>query len=445
MKKKDVTGFSKLSKQGKLEWVAQNYFTNAEDLVREFSGYWHQDTLIQKQFDEFSENTITNYYMPFGVAPNFLINNEWYCVPMVIEESSVVAAAAKSAKFWSTRGGFKAEIVDTKKIGQVHFIWNGDKQKITAFFNFLKTILIQNAKPITKNMEARGGGILNIELVDFTHEQEGYYQLKGTFETCDSMGANFINSVLEDFAHTLKQEAARYENFSEEEREVIIIMSILSNYTPECIVRVTVECPIKDIGQVEQYSAEEFTKKFALGARIAEIDPHRATTHNKGIFNGIDAVVLATGNDFRAVEAGAHTYAARRGKYSSLTYFSAENNLFSYTLEIPLALGTVGGLTSLHPVVKRALQLLGNPNAKELMTIAAAAGLANNFAAVKAMVTVGIQKGHMKMHLLNILKNMEASDKEIEQAKPYFEHRTVSYQSVREFLEIARAGKLEVS
>jgi hydroxymethylglutaryl-CoA reductase len=445
MKKKDVTGFSKLSKQGKLEWVAQNYFTNAEDLVREFSGYWHRDALIQKQFDEFSENTITNYYMPFGVAPNFLINNEWYCVPMVIEESSVVAAAAKSAKFWSTRGGFKAEIVDTKKIGQVHFIWNGNKQKINSFFNFLKPILIQNAKPITKNMEARGGGILSIELVDFTHEQEGYYQLKGTFETCDSMGANFINSVLEDFAHTLKQEAARYEIFNETEREVIIIMSILSNYTPECIVRVKVECPIKDIGQVEQYSAEEFTKKFALGARIAEIDPHRATTHNKGIFNGIDAVVLATGNDFRAVEAGAHTYAARKGKYSSLTYFSSENNLFSYTLEIPLALGTVGGLTSLHPVVKRALQLLDNPNAKELMTIAAAAGLANNFAAVKAMVTVGIQKGHMKMHLLNILKNMEASEKEIEQAKPYFEHRTVSYQSVREFLEIAKAGKLEVS
>jgi hydroxymethylglutaryl-CoA reductase len=445
MKKKDVTGFSKLSKQGKLEWVAQNYFTNAEDLVREFSGYWHRDALIQKQFDEFSENTITNYYMPFGVAPNFLINNEWYCVPMVIEESSVVAAAAKSAKFWSTRGGFKAEIVDTKKIGQVHFIWNGDKQKLNSFFNFLQPILIKNAKPITKNMEARGGGILNIELVDFTHEQEGYYQLKGTFETCDSMGANFINSVLEDFAHTLKQEAARYEIFNETEGEVIIIMSILSNYTPECIVRVKVECPIKDIGQVEEYSAEEFTKKFALGARIAEIDPHRATTHNKGIFNGIDAVVLATGNDFRAVEAGAHTYAARKGKYSSLTYFSSENNLFSYTLEIPLALGTVGGLTSLHPVVKRALQLLGNPNAKELMTIAAAAGLANNFAAVKAMVTVGIQKGHMKMHLLNILKNMEASEKEIEQAKPYFEHRTVSYQSVREFLEIARAGKLEVS
>ncbi len=445
MKKKDVTGFSKLSKQGKLEWVAQNYFPNSEEVIKEFSDYWHPNAIIQKQFDEFSENTITNYYMPFGVAPNFLINNEWYCVPMVIEESSVVAAAAKSAKFWSTRGGFQAEIIATKKIGQVHFIWNGDKQKFQTFFEYLKPILIANTKPLTKNMEARGGGILNIELVDFTHEEAGYYQLKGTFETCDSMGANFINSVLEDFAQTLKREAAQYEAFTESEREVLIIMSILSNFTPECLVRVKVQCPIKDLGQIEQFSPEEFTRRFTLGVRIAEIDPHRATTHNKGIFNGIDAVILATGNDFRAVEAGGHTYAARNGKYSSLTYFSSENNTFTYTLEIPLALGTVGGLTSLHPVVKRALQLLGNPDAKELMTIAAAAGLANNFAAVKAMVTVGIQKGHMKMHLLNILKTMNASEKEIEQAKPYFEHRIVSYQSVREFLEIIRAGKLELS
>jgi hydroxymethylglutaryl-CoA reductase len=445
MKKKDVTGFSKLSKQGKLEWVAQNYFQHPEELVREFSDYWHTNAAIQKQFDEFSENTITNYYMPFGVAPNFLINDEWYSIPMVIEESSVVAAAAKSAKFWSTRGGFKAEIVNTKKIGQVHFIWKGDPQKMQAFFQFLKPLLIENARPITKNMEARGGGILDIELVDFTHEEEGYYQLKGTFETCDSMGANFINSVLEDFALTLKAEAARYEAFSETEKEVLIIMSILSNYTPECIVRVKVACPIKDLGNIEQYSPEEFTHRFALGVRIAEIDPHRATTHNKGIFNGIDSVILATGNDFRAVEAGGHTYAARNGKYSSLTYFSAENNIFSYTLEIPMAVGTVGGLTSLHPVVKRALQLLGNPNAHELMGIAAAAGLANNFAAVKAMVTVGIQKGHMKMHLLNILKALNATEKEIDYAKTYFDNRAVSYQSVREYLDISRAGKLEIS
>lgn len=436
--KNDISGFSKLTKQGKLEWVAHQYFNDAEAFIKEFQQFWHHDAAIQKRFDEFSENTITNFYMPFGIAPNFLINGKRYSIPMVIEESSVVAAAAKSAKFWSTRGGFQAKVIDTQKIGQVHFSWQGNTEKLKDFFKYVKPILIQNAKPLTKNMEARGGGILNIELVDFTKEEDGYYQLKSTFETCDSMGANFINSILENFASTLKDEIMRYNTFTDEEKEVTIIMSILSNYTPQCLVKVKVECPIKDLGKVESYSPEEFTKRFALGVRIAEVDTHRATTHNKGIFNGIDAVVLATGNDFRAVEAGGHTYAARTGKYSSLTYFSAENDTFSYTLEIPLALGTVGGLTTLHPVVKRALELLGNPSAKELMMIAATAGLANNFAAIKSMVTVGIQKGHMKMHLLNILNNLHATEAEIASARKYFEHNTVSYQAVRMFLEQQR-------
>lgn len=439
--KKDVTGFSKLSKQGKLEWVANNHFKDADNLIQEFKSYWHTDDTVQKKFDEFSENTITNFYMPFGVAPNFLINDKWYSIPMVIEESSVVAAAAKSAKFWSTRGGFQAEIIDTQKIGQVHFSWHGDKIKFDTFFQYIKPILIQNAKPLTKNMEARGGGILDIELIDFTKEEAGYYQLKGTFETCDSMGANFINSVLENFAATLKDEIMRYQHFNDVEKEVTIIMSILSNYTPNCVVKVKVSCPIKDLGNVEIYSPEEFTRRFALGVRIAEIDPHRATTHNKGIFNGIDSVVLATGNDFRAIEAGGHTYASKAGKYTSLTYFSSENNQFTYTLEIPLALGTVGGLTSLHPVVKRALEMLGNPGAKELMMIAASAGLANNFAAIKSMVTVGIQKGHMKMHLLNILNTLHASAEEIKSAKIFFETNAVSYQAVRDFLENNRDTK----
>lgn len=434
MQKKDISGFSKLSKREKLAWISANYFLNHPDFEKEMMQYWHPEKEIQQTFDDFSENTLTNFYMPYGVAPNFLINQEWYCLPMVTEESSVVAAASKSAKFWSTRGGFQVEIIDTQKIGQVHFIWHGNKKKWTSFFKYLKPILIQNAAPLTQNMLQRGGGILDIEWIDLTHEEPGYFQLKGIFETCNSMGANFINSVLENFAETLKTEVARYDDFEGTEKEVHIIMSILSNYTPNCLVKISVACPIEKLGKIENFDAQEFTRRFALGVRIAEIDPHRATTHNKGIFNGIDAVVLATGNDFRAVEADGHTYAARNGKYSSLTYFSSVNNIFKYTLEIPISLGTVGGLTTLHPLVKKSMHLLGYPDAKTLMTIAAAAGLANNFAAVKAMVTVGIQKGHMKMHLLNILKNMHASDVEISEGKKFFEHRPVSYQSVREFL-----------
>jgi hydroxymethylglutaryl-CoA reductase len=436
--KKQIQGFSKLSKQGKLEWMAHNYFNDPEEVIKELSDYWHPNEKIQKLFDEFSENTITNYYMPYGIVPNVLLNGKWYCVPMVIEESSVVAAAAKSAKFWSTRGGFHAEVIDTKKIGQVHFLWKGDKKTLQQFFKHLKPELRKQTASITKNMEARGGGILDVELVDMTQHEPGYYQLKGIFETCDSMGANFINSVLEKFAETLKAEALTYEGLTDEERDVHVIMSILSNYTPECLVKVWVECPVKDLGTIEGFTPEEFAWRFEKGIMIAHVDVHRATTHNKGIFNGIDAVILATGNDFRAVEAAGHTHAARSGKYSSLSYFTRENDIFKYTLEVPLALGTVGGLTSLHPIVKRSLQLLGNPSARELMMITAAIGLANNFAAIKSMVTVGIQKGHMKMHLLNILKSLSATDHEIEQAKAYFATRVVSYTAVRQFLNHLR-------
>lgn len=442
---KEIEGFSKLDKQGKLEWVAENYFDEPKKVIQEFQDYWHKDPVLQKQFDEFAENTLTNYYMPFGVSPNFMINGRVYTIPMVIEESSVIAAASKAAKYWRDKGGFNAEIIDTEKIGQVHFIWNGtDKDKLAHFVDHLKPILRREAAPITANMDKRGGGILDVELVDMTQHIDGYYQLKGTFETCDSMGANFINSVLESFASTLKQEASVYKEFEESEKYVEVIMSILSNYTPNCLVRVWVECPIEKLGTFADgtIDPQTFADKFARGVKIAEVDPHRATTHNKGIFNGIDSVILASGNDFRAVEACGHTYAARSGQYSSLTHVDISNGKFKFTMEIPMALGTVGGLTNLHPLVKRALEMLGNPSAQELMKIAACVGLASNFSAIRSLVTVGIQRGHMKMHLLNILKTMDATEAEIEKAKVYFISNVVSYSTVREFLFLYRSGKL---
>jgi len=170
--------------------------------------------------------------------------------------------------------------------------------------------------------------------------------------------------------------------------------------------------------------------------RIAHIDPYRATTHNKGIFNGIDAVILATCNDFRAIEAGGHTYAAKDGQYKSLSHCSIENGIFKFWLDVPLAIGTVGGLTKLHPVAKRSLELLGNPDARTLMQIVAVTGLAQNFAALRSLVTVGIQKGHMKMHLLNILNHLEASEKQIKEAVAYFKDKVVSFSAVRDFLNV---------
>ncbi|GIV34825.1 MAG: 3-hydroxy-3-methylglutaryl coenzyme A reductase [Chitinophagales bacterium] len=431
---KRVEGFSKLSKQAKLEWVAHNFFKNPDAVIQEFKSYWHNDEKLQKLFDEFSENTLTNFYMPYNVAPNFMINGKIYAVPMVIEESSVVAAAAGSAKFWLERGGFHSEVISTVKIGQVHFSWRGDFHKLKKFIRHIKPILIRNAHPITRNMEKRGGGILDIELINMTSYDPDYYQLKATFETCESMGANFINSVLENFAATLTQEALVYPDFTDEERDVRVIMSILSNYTPDCIVRTWVECPIHELGVIEGMQPEEFATKFAKAIKIAKVDVFRAATHNKGIMNGADAVVIATGNDFRATEACAHVYAARSGRYQSLSDIKLDGGKFHFAVELPMALGVVGGLTTLHPLVKLSLEMLGNPTARELMMIASAVGLANNFSAVKSMTTVGIQKGHMKMHLLNILKQFEATEEETEKAKEYFKHHVVSYAAVRNFL-----------
>lgn len=426
-----IKGFSKLSKEGKIEWLTNNYTADPEKSYEIITSYWHNNADTQKLHDEFIENTLTNYYLPFGVAPNFLINGKLICVPLAIEESSVVAAAAKAANFWYERGGFKTTIISTEKIGQVHFTYKGDGEKLRSFINEIKPLFYSDTDEITRNMRARGGGILDIQLVDKTLDEPDYYQLFATFETCDSMGANFINSCLEQFAKTLKREVEKSERFTDEEKDITIIMCILSNYTPKCLVRAEVSCKVEELeDEKKEYTWQEFVEKFTKAVRIAEIEPHRATTHNKGIFNGIDSVVIATGNDFRAVEACGHTYASRNGRYSSLTHVEVKDGIFKFWLEVPMALGTVGGLTSLHPMVKFAYEILGKPNAKELMGIVASVGLAQNFSALRSLVTTGIQKGHMKMHLLNILNQLEATEEEKKIIVKHFEHDTVSHQAV---------------
>ena len=398
---------------------------------------WHSDPAVQKMYDEFSENTIGNYYFPYGIAPNFLINGRMYMLPLVIEESSVVAAASGAAKFWAERGGFHSEIIGLEKIGQVHFTWNGGYGLLKTHFPEIRSLMLAHTERTTSNMMKRGGGILEIELMDMTDKIPDYYQIKATFDTRDSMGANFINSCLEEFADTLRDFAANNEAFAGYNLQVI--MSILSNYTPNCLVRTWVEGEIKDGHTYDDfYTDREFVKRFETGVRIAQVDKYRAATHNKGIYNGIDAVVLATGNDFRAVEACGHAYASRNGEYSSLSRVEITANTFRFILEVPLALGTVGGLTHLHPLAKLSLELLGNPDAAQLMMIASAAGLANNYSAVKSLVTKGIQKGHMKMHLLNILNVYQATDNEKILAVEHFKHEKVSHTAVNNFLESLR-------
>ena len=430
-----------MSKRGKLKWIVETFFKHPERVMGELKSYWLAEDQ-QKVIDGFSENTISNYLLPYGVAPNMVINDRTYVVPMVIEESSVVAAASAAAKFWMSRGGFKATILGTTKIGQVHFNWKGDSKKLKKLFPKIHERIIKDTAHLTERMQSRGGGILDIKLLDKTDELDNYYQLQGHFETCDSMGANFINSLLEEFGRILKAFIAEQKKFTEEEKECEVIMAILSNYTPECLVQTWVECPVEELGNFKgDMGPSDFAKRFCQAVKIATIDPYRATTHNKGIFNGIDAVVLATGNDFRAIEACGHTYAARDGQYRSLSNCSLEDGIFKFWMDIPLAVGTIGGLTKLHPIAKTSLELLGNPNAHELMCIIAATGLAQNFAAVRSLVTTGIQQGHMKMHLMNILNHLGATEIESSAAVSYFEKEVVSFSGVRIFLDRLRGKK----
>ena len=425
--KDPIKGFSKLSKAAKLEWLVTNNFEDAEAARTVLTAYWHEDEALQKRHDEFIENTMSNFYMPYGVAPNFKINGKLYTVPMAIEESSVVAAAAKSAAFWMTRGGFKTEVLGTEKIGHVHFMYTGDASALKEDFSSLEQELLQATGELTANMVARGGGITSIKLIDATDRLEDYYQLKVTFETCDSMGANFINSNLEEMAKCLENFTDNHERLDANSLEVV--MRILSNYTPRCIVRASVSCPVEELAS-EGVSATEFARKFKRAIAIANAEPYRATTHNKGIMNGIDGVIIATGNDFRAVEAACHTHASRSGSYKSLTGCSVENGVFTFWIEIPLSLGVVGGLTKLHPLVVKSLEMLGNPGAEELMGIVAVSGLAQNFAALRALVTTGIQKGHMKMHLMNILTQLEASSEEKIHIANYFKDKVPHHREV---------------
>ncbi len=428
-----IEGFSKKNKQEKLEAIIK-YFKSPGETMETFKSFDHPEVAVQEVINEFSENTISNFHLPYSIAPNFLINGKTFAVPMVIEESSVVAAASNSAKFWYTLGGFHTEIVDTEKVGQVHFVWHDDIEKLISRFDELKQLLLDGSEDITVNMRKRGGGIKNIILKDLSDKETGLMQLFVTFETKDSMGANFVNSCLERFADLFRNWHQNQPEFKKDGLE--IIMSILSNLTPNCVVKCWVETDVKNLdGIVAGISGKEFAKKFYTAVRIAQVDPFRATTHNKGIYNGVDAVVLATGNDFRAVEACGHAYASINGTYSSLTNCTIENDIFRFELTLPIALGVVGGLTNLHPLVKLSHELLDFPNARELMGIAAAAGLANNFGAVKSLTTTGIQQGHMKMHLFNIMNQLEVKKEDRDKIVAYFKDKNVSVSAVRTYVE----------
>jgi hydroxymethylglutaryl-CoA reductase len=427
-----VRGFSKLTEEEKRSFIARlcNDSVQAED---RFERFIMEDETERSHFLELSENTISSFHTPYGIAPNFLVNGKIYHVPMAIEESSVVAAASHSARFWVEQGGFTVTSLSTVKLGHVYFRWYGDPAYLRDRWHQLKLFLLERLKKLTSNMVRRGGGILSLELMNETATIDHLYKLELKVETINSMGANFVNTCLEDIAEAL--ELYFTVDDEPESKKCQVAMAILSNYTPECTVTVEASCEIEHLLPIAgRLPVGVFADKLCLAYQIAHHDPSRAVTHNKGIMNGVDAVLMATGNDYRAAEAAAHAYAARDGKYRALSNCFVENNTLKIALTIPLAVGTVGGITNLHPLARLSLEVLGNPNAKDLMGIVASVGLASNFAAVRSLVTTGIQKGHMRLHLSNILNTLNVNNGQREAAELYFSNRKVSFNAVKHFL-----------
>ena len=435
---KTLTGFSKLTITEKIDLLKKNVNLN-EQQIDLLTAFREGDKDPGGIIEGLSENYISNYSLPFSIAPNFIVNDKWYYVPMVTEESSVVAAAAYAAKFWSGHGGFKSEISGTKKSGQIYFEWTGNIENLQSILPVLKEKLVSCAKPLTVNMEKRGGGITDITLNTDDRGNTGYHIVNVEFDTVDSMGANLINSCLETMGSELISFIA--DNFNGADSKAETILAILSNYTPECLVECSAECNINDFSEISgKLTPVQFALKFEKALKIAHEYIPRSVTHNKGIFNGIDAVLLATGNDFRAVEACGHAFAARDGKYTALTDVEISGERFRYRLRIPLSIGTVGGATSVHPMARLALQIMNNPTSGELMQVVASVGLASNFAAIRSLITDGIQKGHMRLHLNNILSHFNANESEKKLVEEHFINKQYSFRSISDFLHIIRGS-----
>ena len=334
------------------------------------------------------ENVIGRFALPMGVAANFLINGREYLIPLVIEEPSVVAACSYAAKLFRAGGGFVATSDESIMIGQAQLLDIPDIEAAVASINSHREALLKRANETAVSIVARGGGATDIETRIFENTPVGAMLVVHLhFDTRDAMGANAINTALEHIAPMLEDISGGRAN-----------LRILSNLSDKRMARAAAIVPVDALATAD-LSGESVAEAIVEASVLAEIDPYRAATHNKGIMNGIDALMLATGNDWRAVEAGAHAYAARTGQYSSLTKWRKdERGNLTGQIELPLALGIVGGATRVHRGAKAALKILGVESARELAQVAAAVGLAQNFAALRALATEGIQRGHMRMH-----------------------------------------------
>ena len=416
MKKSNYSGFYKLSVEERLDEVVKFANLDKDDI----ENIKNTDTLDISKADNMVENVIGRFTLPMGVALNFKINDKDYIIPMVSEEASVIAAASNAAKLARSSGGFytsntgsimiaQIQIVGVKDVNYTRMVIYENKEKILKICNDIDPVLVKF-----------GGGALDIDVRVIETNFENMVILHLKVNTLDAMGANAVNTMAETVAP-----------FIETITGGTVYLRILSNLAIERLVRARTKIKKEELG------GEEVVDKIILAYTFAEADPFRATTHNKGIMNGISAVVLATGNDTRAIEAGAHAYASITGSYKPLTKWEKDNNGdLVGTIELPLALGLVGGATKIHPTAKTVVKILGVKSATELGEIVASVGLAQNLAAIKALATEGIQRGHMSLHAKNIASVAGAKGEELDRiVKKMIEDKNINLEYAKSLLE----------
>lgn len=416
MKKSNYSGFYKLSVEERLDEVVKFANLDKDDI----ENIKNTDTLDISKADNMVENVIGRFTLPMGVALNFKINDKDYIIPMVSEEASVIAAASNAAKLARSSGGFytsntgsimiaQIQIVGVKDVNYTRMVIYENKEKILKICNEIDPVLVKF-----------GGGALDIDVRVIETNFENMVILHLKVNTLDAMGANAVNTMAETVAP-----------FIETITGGTVYLRILSNLAIERLVRARTKIKKEELG------GEEVVDKIILAYTFAEADPFRATTHNKGIMNGISAVVLATGNDTRAIEAGAHAYASITGNYKPLTKWEKDNNGdLVGTIELPLALGLVGGATKIHPTAKTVVKILGVKSATELGEIVASVGLAQNLAAIKALATEGIQRGHMSLHAKNIASVAGAKGEELDRiVKKMIEDKNINLEYAKSLLK----------
>jgi hydroxymethylglutaryl-CoA reductase len=425
-----LSGFYQKSLEERLSIISEWSSLSADDenVLRGIMG------LDREQANHMIENVVGLYSLPIGIATNFLINNKDYLIPMVIEEPSVVAAVSNAARMFRSGGGFQTRSDEPIMIGQIQLLDINNPEFAESQILANKAFLLEEADKTGGSIVKRGGGARDIQIRMFRDTPIGHMLvIHLLFDTREAMGANAINTAVEHLAP-----------FIEEITSGRVNLRILSNLTDQRKAYVEGMIPAAELAR-DGISGEDAVKSIVEAGIFAELDPYRATTHNKGIMNGIDAVVLATGNDWRAVEAGVHAYAARSGTYSSLSKWwqDSDGNLRG-AMSLPLAVGTVGGATRVHPTAGVALKIMGNPTSRELAEIMAAVGLAQNLGAIRALATEGIQHGHMRMHARQIAVAAGAGNEQVaEVAKRLIAEKNIRLQRAEEIVAELQRSKNE--